>query len=91
MFDLEEAEGHPEYNQMPALEKITQILENSNIKAVFNTTGKIVEKYPELILRLHSDGHEIANHSYNHEDYKTIVDDLLQISLTKTDNILRHN
>jgi hypothetical protein len=42
------------------------LLEKYNTKATFFTTGKVIEKYPELIRKIKDQGHEIASHGYSH-------------------------
>src|SRR3989339_2122985 len=38
-----------------------------NCRATFFVLGEIAEKYPQLIKDIHSQGHEIASHGYQHE------------------------
>ena len=37
-----------------------------DVPATFFLIGKNVEQYPEIVKRIQSEGHEIANHSYDH-------------------------
>ncbi|MDP3990934.1 MAG: polysaccharide deacetylase family protein [Candidatus Nealsonbacteria bacterium] len=46
---------------------VLNLLKKYNAQATFFTTGKVMEKYPELIKQIHSQGHEIASHGYSHE------------------------
>jgi polysaccharide deacetylase family sporulation protein PdaB len=46
--------------------KILDILKQYNAKATFFAIGRKVEQFPELALREVAEGHEIANHTYNH-------------------------
>ena len=46
--------------------QILNILKTNNIKATFFIIGEKAEKNPEIIKRIHSDGHLIGNHSYRH-------------------------
>ncbi len=48
------------------LNKIVSLLKKHKTKTTFFVTGKILEKYPEAIKRLHEEGHEIASHNYEH-------------------------
>jgi polysaccharide deacetylase family sporulation protein PdaB len=52
---------HPQYTP-----RILELLKQYDAKATFFLTGKKVETYPELVKREHIEGHELANHSYNH-------------------------
>lgn len=47
--------------------QILDVLAKYNIKATFFEVGKSVHAYPEVTLRVHNEGHLIANHSYNHD------------------------
>jgi peptidoglycan-N-acetylglucosamine deacetylase len=44
------------------------VLEKYDIRALFFCSGSSVEKYPELVKRIVSQGHKIGNHGYYHPD-----------------------
>jgi len=46
--------------------QLLDILARKEAKATFFLLGKHVEKYPEIVKRIHSEGHEIGNHSFKH-------------------------
>ena len=46
---------------------LLNILKKSHVQCTFFVLGCIAEKYPELILKIKSDGHEIASHGYAHQ------------------------
>ncbi len=46
--------------------ELLDTLAEYDVKATFFLIGKNVEKHPELVKRIQSEGHEIANHSYDH-------------------------
>lgn len=46
--------------------KVLDILKENNIKATFFMVGTMVEQHPELVKRIHDEGHTIANHTTNH-------------------------
>ncbi|MBR6514806.1 MAG: polysaccharide deacetylase family protein [Clostridia bacterium] len=48
-------------------EEILDILKKYDVKATFFTVGTNAERYPELIKREISEGHEVANHTYSHK------------------------
>ncbi len=52
---------HPRYTA-----EILDILKEYNVKATFFCVGSNAESYPELIRREIAEGHEVANHTYNH-------------------------
>ena len=65
-FDLE---WRKRFDLKRTIRKISKILDENEIKAVFNTCGIVVEDFPALIKKLHNKGHEIASHGYAHENF----------------------
>jgi len=59
------------------IEKTTKILldlfEKYHVKATFFTLGYIAEKFPNLIKKIHENGHELASHSFSHPDLRKIT------------------
>lgn len=47
---------------------ILEILKKRNLKAAFFVLGLQAKKYPELVKKIHEDGHIIGNHSYGHKN-----------------------
>ncbi|MCH5586085.1 polysaccharide deacetylase family protein [Shimazuella sp. AN120528] len=47
--------------------QLLDLLKKYNIKATFFTLGSKVEKYPNLIRRMHLEGHSIGVHNYVHK------------------------
>lgn len=68
--------------------KLLDILKKHKIKATFFITGIWAEKFPELVKRIASDGHEIGNHSYAHEDMTKISCEEIKESIIKTEKII---
>lgn len=52
---------HPVYT-----EKLLEILRRENVPATFFVVGSQVDKHPELVQQETAEGHEVANHTYNH-------------------------
>lgn len=48
------------------MDRILKLFSESGIKATFFTLGWIAERYPELVKRIVSEGHELASHGYSH-------------------------
>lgn len=46
---------------------ILQVFDDLNVKATFFTLGWIAERYPGLVRRIVSAGHEVASHGYAHQ------------------------
>ncbi len=51
--------------------KILDILKEHGIKGTFFVVGKNVDQYPEILKRIHEEGHGIGIHTYSH-NYKEI-------------------
>lgn len=47
-------------------DRILELLDETGHKATFFCVGWIGEKYPQLISKIHSQGHEIASHTFSH-------------------------
>ncbi|MBR4881583.1 MAG: polysaccharide deacetylase family protein [Clostridia bacterium] len=47
--------------------EILDILKKYDVRATFFTVGTNVERFPELVQRELSEGHEVANHTYSHK------------------------
>lgn len=54
--------------------RLLDALKEYDVKVTFFVQGQFVEKYPHLILRMHQEGHQVANHSYSHA-YLSKVDE----------------
>lgn len=69
-FSLDLEDHRPDENlpkrYLYITEKILEFLDERKIKATVFTVGSLAEKDPELVRNIHSAGHEIAHHSYNH-------------------------
>lgn len=77
-FDIEDWYNHDDYSQdfewdkfevriFEGTEKILQALDENNIKGTFMCLGWVGEKFPELVRRIHDQGHHIGCHSYQHQ------------------------
>ena len=53
---------HPKYTPM-----LLDLLKQYKVKATFFVVGSRAEQYPELIRRIHEEGHEIGIHNYTHK------------------------
>lgn len=46
--------------------RILELLHFHQVKATFFVLGWIAERYPQMVLAIHKEGHEIASHGYRH-------------------------
>lgn len=90
LFDLEGARGvhrDTNYDISGSVTGILEVLKKNNIHAVFFTVGKIIEEYPELIKTIHSRGHQIGVHGYEHEHLDRLTRkelEVFEVNLLKT-------
>ncbi len=67
-------ESHIRFEQWPDYEsrvvgntwRLLEMLHFHRVKATFFTLGWIAERYPQVVLAIHKEGHEIASHGYRH-------------------------
>jgi len=63
--------------------QLLDLLKSLNVRATFFLVGKMVDKYPALAMREVAEGHEIANHTYNHPNLKKLAQPQVEEELTK--------
>lgn len=51
---------------------ILDTLAARQVRLTFFLTGLWSQQNPELVRRIHAEGHEIANHSFHHPDFRTL-------------------
>lgn len=57
-----------------AADDILDTLKSRNVKATMFVTGHFIRRYPEVLKRCLSEGHEIGNHMYSHPRLTTYAD-----------------
>ncbi len=67
---------------------ILDILKARGVKATFFVVGKEAERYPEILQRIVSEGHEIGNHSYTHPNLAEIPEQLIKLELNATQRLI---
>ena len=72
------------------IESILKTLKKHNCKATFFVLGTWAEKYPESVKSIVNDGHEIANHSYNHTYYTAISPDKMLEDIEKCNTAIKN-
>lgn len=63
-------------------------LREHNVKITFFLTGKWIKDNPELARAIVADGHEIANHSFTHPDFRNLSDAAILKELADTEALL---
>jgi peptidoglycan/xylan/chitin deacetylase (PgdA/CDA1 family) len=68
---------------------VLDVLKKHNAKATFFCIGKNVEKHPEILKKIISEGHIVGNHSYNHSRlFDFYRKDKLIAEILKTDALI---
>jgi peptidoglycan/xylan/chitin deacetylase (PgdA/CDA1 family) len=76
---------HPELTP-----QLLDILRQQGVRATFYVIGRNVDAYPEIARRIVAEGHEIANHTYNHPHLTKVGAARLDSEMTRTtDAIVR--
>jgi len=68
--------------------KILDLFKEKNIKATFFTLGWLAERYPDLIKRIVTDGHELACHGYDHTRVTEQTPEQFRNDVSKTKKLL---
>lgn len=69
-------------------EELLDGLKERNVKATFFLLGKQAEQYPEMVKRIHEEGHLIGNHSYSHVNLATLSATDAENQIRKTNEVL---
>ncbi|MEO3691076.1 XrtA system polysaccharide deacetylase [Roseateles paludis] len=68
--------------------RILQLLADTQVHATFFTLGWIAERYPQLVKSIVAQGHELASHGYGHERASDLDRDALRQDLTRAKALL---
>lgn len=69
-------------------ERLLDGLKERGIKATFFVIGRCAEESPEIVKRMHDEGHVIGNHTYSHVDITRLSDEEAAREMRKTDEIV---
>lgn len=69
--------------------QVLDILRTFGVKATFFVVGLQAGKYPEMVKRIHEEGHALGNHSWDHADLSKATPAKLHQELSQTDALLR--
>lgn len=67
---------------------ILDILKQRHIKAAFFVLGIQANKYPDIIKRMHEEGHIIGNHTYGHKNLTTLKPAQIKKEIENTNNLI---
>lgn len=60
------------------------------MKATFFVLGNKAEVYPDIIKKIHNDGHQIGNHTYDHRLLRGLSDEEIREQIEKTNKIIKN-
>jgi polysaccharide deacetylase family sporulation protein PdaB len=64
--------------------QILEILRQKGVKATFFVVGKMAKEYPEQLKQIHSEGHAIGNHTWDHSHLPELTDQQLNENIEST-------
>lgn len=67
---------------------LLDLLKRYNAKATFFLVGSHAERYPEIVRRIHEEGHLIGIHNYTHKSNWLMRPKTVKMQLKKTDDII---
>lgn len=67
---------------------ILDILHHYNVKATFMCCGEQIDRNQQILQRMILEGHEIANHTWNHPNLKEIASSEVRRQIEKTSTII---
>lgn len=68
--------------------RLLDMLKERKIHATFFMCGENVVQYPQIVKRMIAEGHEVANHSWNHPQLTKLGDDNVASQLKRTDDAI---
>ncbi|PGT88779.1 glycosyltransferase [Bacillus sp. AFS040349] len=69
--------------------KILDILSKEQVRASFFIVGQKAALYPDILQRIHREGHEIGNHTFSHSDITEDSPKMLQAELNSTQRLIQ--
>jgi cellulose synthase/poly-beta-1,6-N-acetylglucosamine synthase-like glycosyltransferase/spore germination protein YaaH/peptidoglycan/xylan/chitin deacetylase (PgdA/CDA1 family) len=75
----------PDPNWTP---KILDVLKEKNVPATFFVIGENANRYPQILKREYSDGNEIGNHTYTHENIEDASPNTIRWQVNVTERLI---
>ncbi len=76
---------------LDGLNELLSILDEHNVTATFFVEGQFAVGKPYMLGSIVAGGHELANHSYGHEDLTTLTDDEIRDDLVRANDLITAN
>lgn len=71
------------------VQRMLDILRERNVQLTIFVLGPWVEQHPELARQIVRDGHELANHSFTHPDFRTLPNEQIGHELAETERVVQ--
>ncbi|WP_245856113.1 polysaccharide deacetylase family protein [Paenibacillus rigui] len=68
--------------------QILDILKQNDVKATFFVVGNQASKHPDVLKRIHDEGHAIGNHSWDHANLSKLSASQIEKELKETDQLV---
>ncbi len=68
--------------------RLLEMLRQRGIHATFFTVGECVAENPDILKDIVKEGHEVANHSWNHPNLLKLSDEAVREQLERTHNVI---
>ena len=72
----------------PYTSRLLDGLKERGVEVTFFMVGSSVSRYPELVKRMYQEGHQLANHSYDHPDFTGLSDSEIRSQISRTNALL---
>jgi peptidoglycan/xylan/chitin deacetylase (PgdA/CDA1 family) len=66
-----------------SVQELLDVLSDRGVRSTFFVTGAFADRYPGVVERVIADGHELANHSYSHPDFRGLSDEGMRTELRR--------
>lgn len=73
----------------PYTNQILDILKRENVKASFFVIGQHVQENPEILRRIHREGHDIGNHTFTHPELSLVSTQRQILELNATQRLVQ--
>lgn len=68
--------------------QVLDILKQHEVKATFFVVGRQVVNHPDVLKRIHDEGHSVGNHSWDHANLTKLSSDQIQKEIKSTDEAI---
>jgi len=71
--------------------QLLDLLQRENVRATFFVLGRLVEANPRIVQRMAAEGHEVANHTWDHPRLPSLSREKFDEQIRKTTAIIEQN